>query len=179
MNVPAMKLPTGSAGRLPAVHPADPLALDGRSLALHSAPFALGSASKRGMGALHGVIRHFCHRPVPPPMGDRANNCLTALIDGDALDIDPLFALAAVAFQCLHLDGNVLAKRFRALSCMSITSIDGAPARFSAAFMVRSRGSRRPDRLLPSSIHHALHLLQGGIDLGFRCRGESGFDGLA
>ena len=60
-----------------------------------------------------GLTAIFFACPVFPPTDDRANNSLAVLIDGDALDIDPPLALAAITFQRLNL-GRLVAR-----SCMS------------------------------------------------------------
>jgi hypothetical protein len=80
MHIATVKMAARSAGRLAAMHPADPLTLNGRCLALQAAPLALCSASRRSVALCMGLTAIFVETPVPPPVGDWPDNRLTAFV---------------------------------------------------------------------------------------------------
>src|SRR5262245_17255795 len=94
--------------------------------ALHRRPLRLLLAVHLGAAwaLCMGLMLIFFASPVPPPMADRPDNGPTSFVDGDTLDIDPLLALAAVAFQAFHLsDIGACETVQRLLGCRDVLAI--------------------------------------------------------
>ena len=71
-------------------------------------PLRLLLAEQRGAAwaLCMGLIAIFLTTPGPPPTADIAFHGLAALVDGDALHIDLLLGLAAIALQRFELSGK-------------------------------------------------------------------------